>query len=111
MQATPPAASHVPRVRGIEFPSAGHSMGHPLTDRSDRGHRHTDLPFWVFMRSVFANLDAWVRGGPPMPYVPRMQRDPNSIDGVARSEERRVGKECRSRRSEEHEEKQQLQSA
>jgi len=86
MQAIAPADSHVPPVRGIEFPSAGHSMGHPMTDGSDRGHQHTDLPFWVFMRAVFANLDAWVRGGPPMPHVARIQRDANSIDGVARDE-------------------------
>ncbi len=86
VQATAPADSHVPRVRGIEVPGAGHSMGHPLTDGSDQGHQHTDLPFWVFLRAVFANLDAWVRGGPAMPHVPRIERDPTSVDGVARDE-------------------------
>jgi hypothetical protein len=84
--ATAPADSHAPRVRGIEFPGAGHSMGHPLTDGSDQGHVHTDQPFWVFMRAVFASLDAWVRDGLPMPHVSRIERDPTSVDGVARDE-------------------------
>jgi hypothetical protein len=84
--ATAPADSHVPPVRGIEFPGAGHSMGHPLTDGSDKGHLHTDQPFWVFMRAVFAGLDTWVRDGVPMPHVSRIERDPRSVDGVARDE-------------------------
>jgi hypothetical protein len=86
MQAIAPADSHVPPVRGIELPGAGHSMGVPLTDGSDEGHQHTDLPFWPFLHAVFANLDTWVRGGPPMPHVPRIERDPTSVDGVARDE-------------------------
>jgi hypothetical protein len=86
MQAVACADSQAPPVRGIEFPGAGHSMGHPLTDGSDQGHVHTDLPFWVFLRAVFANLDTWVRGGPAMPHVPRIERDPASVDGVARDE-------------------------
>lgn len=83
---TASADSHVPPVRGIEFPGAGHSMGHPVTDGSDQGHVHTDQPFWVFMRAVFAGLDSWVRDGTPMPHVTRIERDPASVDGVARDE-------------------------
>jgi hypothetical protein len=86
MQATAPPDSHVPPVRGIELPGAAHSMGHPLSDGSDQDHQHTDMPFWMFVRAVFANLDAWVRRGTPMPHVPRIQRDPTSVDGVARDE-------------------------
>ena len=83
---TAPADSHVPAVRGIEFPGSGHSMGHLLAGGPAPDHEHTDEPYSMFLPAVFANLDAWVRGGPPMPHVPRIQRDPTSVDGVARDE-------------------------
>jgi hypothetical protein len=84
MQAQVPADSDVPPVRGIELPGAPHLIGDITGDSQD--HQHTNEPYLAFLRSMFTNLDSWVRGGPPMPHVPRVQRDPRSIDSLGRDE-------------------------
>jgi hypothetical protein len=87
MQATAAPDSEVPRVRGIELPGAPHSLNeaHPGAE-SATDHQHTDEPYFVFLNAVLASLDTWVRTGEPMPHVPRIQRDPGSIDGLVRDE-------------------------
>jgi hypothetical protein len=78
--------SDVPRVRGIELPGAAHTWAPSDQAGSVHDHRHTNLPYDAFLRAVYANLDTWVRGGPPMPHVPRILRNGGALDGLARDE-------------------------
>jgi hypothetical protein len=86
MQATAPPDRVAPRVRGYELPGAPHSMGGQSWEGGELDHQHTAEPYIPIVRAIFAAADTWVRGGPPMPHVPRIQRDPESTDGIARDE-------------------------
>lgn len=91
MQATAAPDRCAPRVRGYELPGAPHLLGEPQDVLRDGGapaaaHVHTEAPYVRLLPAMLDNLDTWVRGGPPMPHVPRIQRDPESVDGVVRDE-------------------------
>jgi hypothetical protein len=86
MRAVAAEDSESPRVRGIELPGAPHTLTRSGNGGGDEGHRHTDRPYEVFLRAIYASLDTWVRGGPPMPHVPRILRNVAALDGLARDE-------------------------
>ena len=79
------ADSDRPRVRGIELPGAPHGFAHGRIPASD-DHRHTDRPYAPIVTAALAGLDRWVRDGVPMPHAPRIGRDPDALDGIARDE-------------------------
>lgn len=75
----------VPLVRGYELPGAPHFLG-ARGWTADTAHAHTLEPYWLVVTAILATLDEQLRGGAPMPHVPRIQRDPQAIDGIARDQ-------------------------
>ena len=91
-----------PRFRGYEVPGSFHhwevkpgahrlragtvsgavAAGHdPHDDRL-----HNDRPWHVVVHSILHHLDRWVCDDIPMPRAPRITRDPEAPDGIARDE-------------------------
>ncbi len=81
-----PADSDVPPVRGVELPGSPHTIGHAQVAEPAEGHRHTSEPYLLVVKAVLAGVDSWVRDGVPMPHVPRIARDPSTVDGIVRDE-------------------------
>jgi hypothetical protein len=102
-----PEDSDVPKFRYYEVPGTGHmfsaapqvaqdaaSVAHVLPEGikglSQRDTSDEYLPYDKFNAPiVWALWDAlyqWVDGGDPMPHAPRITRDPQAADGIARDE-------------------------
>ena len=79
----PPDSEH-PRVRGIEFPGAPHTIGSHDVGNAGEGHSHTSERYDLLVRAVLSGMDRWVREGVPMPHAPKIERDPRQVDGIAR---------------------------
>ena len=80
-----------PRFRGYEVPGSFHHWEvKPGAQRQpvegDHDSQHNDRPWHVVVHAILDNMDRWVRDGTPMPHAPRITRDPDAPDGVARDE-------------------------
>jgi hypothetical protein len=84
--ATAPPDSDAPPVRGVELPGAPHTIGQAQVAEPAEGHQHSSEPYLLVVKAVFDGVDSWVRGGARMPHVPRIARDPNTVDGIVRDQ-------------------------
>ena len=87
-----------PRFRGYEVPGSFHhwevkpgaqrTVSQPGEGDHDPQHddMHNDRPWHVVVHAILDNLDRWVRDGVAMPRAPRITRDPDAPDGIARDE-------------------------
>ncbi len=92
-----------PRFRGYEVPGSFHHwevkpgaqrrLLAGTASQSVEGHRdaqhddvHNDRPWHVVVHAILDNVDRWVRDGIPMPVAPRITRDRDAPDGIARDE-------------------------
>ena len=84
-----------PCFRGYEVPGSFHhwevkpgAQRRQVEGPHDPQHDdvHNDRPWHLVVHAILDNLDRWVRDGVPMPRAPRITRDPDAPDGVARDE-------------------------
>lgn len=73
-----------PRFRGYEIPGTFHSWSNRGVQPDDGHAVHNDRPWYLLFHSLVDNLDEWVQRGVPMPTEPRITRDREAADGVAR---------------------------
>jgi hypothetical protein len=85
-----PDDSDEPRVRGYEVPGSFHLWhlgygGHFQV--ADHGTtRHNDRSWARLVPALLDGVDRWSRGGAALPREPRITRNPDADDGVARDE-------------------------
>jgi hypothetical protein len=79
-----PRNTDTPRFRGYEIPGTFHSWSKQAVQPDDGHALHNDHPWYVLVHALYDGMDRWVRDGTPMAEEPRVQRDRDTDDGVAR---------------------------
>jgi hypothetical protein len=79
--------SDAPPFRGYEVPGTFHlwnlAFGGPFRTQ-DHGLRHNDRSWYLLVHALLAGIERWSHGGAPLPHEPRIARDADAPDGVAR---------------------------